>query len=133
MYATIGKIIITIIEIVSQISLQFKNVKRKTINTGNINSAKDKPSQQVLNAFPLLFSKNLEMVVVAVWVVKPCPDSLIKNIPTNKKITDEIFEKIKQEIDKKIITYDANLITLTSSIFFPIQTKTKLLKSVAEA
>ena len=103
-YATIGKIIITIIEIVSQISLQFKNVKRKTISTGKINSAKDKPSQQVLNALPLLFSKNLEIVVVAVWVVKPCPDNLIKNIPTNKKITDEIFEKIKQEIDKKIIT-----------------------------
>ena len=70
-YATIGKIIITMIEIVIHISLQPKKVKRKTINTGNINSAKDKPNQQVLKAFPLLFSKNLDTVVVAVCVVNP--------------------------------------------------------------
>ena len=33
---------------------------------GKINSANDKPSQVVLNARPLVFSKNLEIVVVAV-------------------------------------------------------------------
>ena len=43
-----------------------KKVNKKIISNGNINSAKDKPSQVVLNAFPLLFSKNLAIVVVAV-------------------------------------------------------------------
>ena len=50
------------------------------------------------------FSKNLEIVVVAVWLDNPCPAKRIKKIPTNKKITDEIFENTKQEADKKIIT-----------------------------
>ena len=59
--------------------------------------------------------------------------NLIKNIPINKKITEEIFENIKQDIDKNIITYDANFKIFTSSIFFPIQTRIKLLNNVAEA
>jgi hypothetical protein len=42
--------------------------------------------------------------VVAVCDIKPCPDSLIKKIPKNKKIIDEIFENKKQEIANKIIT-----------------------------
>ena len=54
-------------------------------------------------------------------------------MPINKKITEEIFEKIKQDADKKIITYDANFKIFTSSIFFPIQTRTKLLNNVADA
>ena len=40
---------------------------------------------------------------------------------------------MKQEADKKIITYDANFKILKSSIFFPIQTKTILLNKVADA
>ena len=46
---------------------------------------------------------------------------------------DEIFENIKQEADKKIITKDANFNMFTSSIFFPIKTKTILLNKVADA
>ena len=46
---------------------------------------------------------------------------------------EEILEKIKQEIDKNIITYDANFKIFTSSIFLPIQTKTMLLNKVADA
>ena len=56
----------TKIEIVSQIFCQFVKVKRKTINTGKINSAEDKPNQPTLNALPLDFVKYLETVVVAV-------------------------------------------------------------------
>ena len=56
-----------------------------------------------------------------------------KNPQETKKIIDEIFEKIKQEADKNIITYDANFKIFTSSIFFPIQTKTILLNKVADA
>ena len=48
-------------------------------------------------------------------------------------MTEEILEKTKQEIYRNIITYDANFKILTSSIFFPIQTKTILLNSVADA
>ncbi len=48
-------------------------------------------------------------------------------------MTEEILENIKQEIDRDIITYDANFKILTSSIFFPIQTKKILLNSVADA
>ena len=57
---------ITKIEINIQIFLQSKNVSKKIISKGKINSANDKPSQVVLNALPLLFSKNLAIVVVAV-------------------------------------------------------------------
>tara|TARA_B110000238_G_C15909914_1_gene345799 strand:+ start:398 stop:604 length:207 start_codon:yes stop_codon:yes gene_type:complete len=65
--------------------------------------------------------------------INPCPESLIKKIEINKKITDEIFENKKQEIDNNIITYDANFKIFTSSIFFPSQTNIKLLNNVADA
>ena len=43
----------------------------------------------------------------------------------NNKITDDIFEKKKQENDKRIITKRENLKIFTSSIFFPIQINKK--------
>ena len=46
---------------------------------------------------------------------------------------DDILEKKKQDIDSKIITKKANLKIFISSIFFPTQIKTKLLRSVADA
>ena len=49
---TIGKIIITVIEMAIQIFLQSTKVNKKIINKGKINSANDKPSQVVLNAVP---------------------------------------------------------------------------------
>ena len=55
------------------------------MNTGKINSAVDKPNQAVLNAFPRVLSKNLEIVVVDVWLIKPWPENLIKKIPKAKK------------------------------------------------
>ena len=51
----------------------------------------------------------------------------------NKKATDEILEKKKDENDKSIVTKIANFNTFTSSIFFPIQTKIILLSKVADA
>ena len=63
---TIGKINKTNKEIINQISLQLINVNKKTVSTGKTNSAADKPSQVMLKAFPLVFSKNLETVAVAV-------------------------------------------------------------------
>jgi len=101
---TMGKMIIIEIEIATQIFLQSIKVNKKIINKGKINSAKDKPSQVVLKARPLVFSKNLEIVVVAVCDISPCPDSLIKKIDKNKKATDEILENRKQEIANKAIT-----------------------------
>jgi hypothetical protein len=73
------------------------------------------------------------MVVVAVWDINPCPDSLIKKIEKNKNIIDEILENKKQEIASNAITYEANFKMFTSSIFLPIQTKIKLLNNVADA
>ena len=101
---TIGKMIITEIEIAIQIFLQSINVNKKIINNGKINSANDNPSQVVLNARPLVFSKNLEIVVVAVWDISPWPDNLIKKIDKNKKATEEILENRKQEIASKAMT-----------------------------
>ena len=94
----------TKIEITIQIFLQSTKVNRKIISNGRINSAKDKPSQVILSARPLVFSKNLDIVVVAVWDISPCPDNLIKKIDRNKKTTDEILENKKQEIASKAIT-----------------------------
>ena len=108
-------------------------VNKKTINKGRINSAKDNPNQVVLNALPLLLSKYLEIVVVAVCDINPWPDSLIKKIEKNKKIIEEILENKKQEIANNTITYEANFKIFTSSIFLPTQTNIKLLKSVADA
>ena len=62
-----------------------KITKRYVMNTGKINSAVDKPNQAVLNAFPRVLSKNLEIVVVDVWLIKPWPENLIKKIPKAKK------------------------------------------------
>ena len=62
------------------------------------------PKNTILKAFPLLFSKNLEIAVVDVCDIRPWPDILNKNNPTNKKIIPFINEKIKAEIAKKITT-----------------------------
>ena len=48
-------------------------------------------------------------------------------------ITEEIFEKKKQEKDKSKVTKNANLKILISSIFLPIQISRKLLNNVADA
>ena len=87
----------------------------------------------MLKAFPLDFVKYLEIVVVAVWDINPCPENLIKKIPKNNRITDEILEKKKQEIDRRIVTKIANLNTFISSIFLPTHISNKLLNKVAEA
>ena len=98
-----------------------------------MNSAEDKPNQIMLNALPLDFVKYLEMVVEAVWDINPCPENLIKKIATNRKATDDVLEKKKEENDKSIVTKIANLSTFTSSIFFPIHIKSRLLNRVADA
>ena len=98
-----------------------------------MNSAEDRPNQIMLNALPLDFVKYLEIVVEAVWDINPCPENLIKKIATNKKTTDDVLEKKKEEKDKSIVTKIANFITFTSSIFFPIQIRSKLLNRVADA
>ena len=48
-------------------------------------------------------------------------------------MTDEILEKKKHEKDKSIVTRNANLNILISSIFFPTQINKKLLNKVADA
>ena len=83
-----------------------------------MNSAEDKPNHTILNALPLDFVKYLEIVVEAVWDINPCPENLIKKIETNKKTTEDVLEKKKVENDKSKVTKNANLSTLTSSIFF---------------
>ena len=79
-------------------------VNKKTIKTGRINSAVERPNQQVLKAFPRDFVKYLEIVVVAVWDINPWPENLIKNTAINKKAIVEIFEKKKQEKDRSKVT-----------------------------
>ena len=98
-----------------------------------MNSASDNPNQAVLNAFPLDFVKYLEIVVVAVWDIIPCPENLIKKIEKNKKDNDEIFEKTKHENDNNKITKKANLEISISSIFLPTHINKKLLNKVADA
>ena len=98
-----------------------------------MNSADDKPNQIMLNALPLDFVKYLEMVVEAVWDINPCPENLIKKIATKRKATEDVLEKKKEENDKSIVTKIANLSTFTSSIFFPIHIRSKLLNRVADA
>ena len=98
-----------------------------------MNSAEDKPNQIMLNAFPLDFVKYLEIVVEAVWDINPCPENLIKKIATNRKATEDVLEKKKEENDKSTVTNIANLSTFTSSIFFPIHIRSKLLNRVADA
>ena len=87
----------------------------------------------MLSALPLDFIKYLEMVVEAVWDINPCPENLIKKIATNKKATDDVLEKKKEEKDKSIVTKIANFNTCTSSIFFPIHIKSRLLNRVEDA
>ena len=108
-------------------------VNKYTIKIGKINSAVERPNHPVLKAFPLDFVKYLEIVVVAVWDIIPCPENLIKNIAMNKKEIDEIFEKKKHEKARSNVTKNANLKILISSIFLPTQIKRKLLNKVAEA
>ena len=72
-------------------------------------------------------------MVEAVWDINPCPENLIKNIATNKNATDDVLEKKKEEKDRSKITKIANLSTFTSSIFFPIHIRSKLLNKVADA
>ena len=81
------------IEINFHIYLQSLIVNKKTIKTGNINSAADKPSQVILRAFPLVFSKYLDTVVDAVCDIRPWPLNLRKKIPINKKAIVSIVEK----------------------------------------
>ena len=98
-----------------------------------MNSAVERPNQHVLSALPLDFVKYLEMVVVAVWDIIPCPENLIKKIAINKKKTEEILEKKKQEKERSKVTKKANLNISISSIFFPTQISRKLLSKVADA
>ena len=98
-----------------------------------MNSAVERPNQQVLRALPLDLVKNLEIVVVAVWDIIPWPENLIKKIAINNKITDEIFEKKKQENERSNVTKKANLKIFMSSIFFPTHINKKLLNKVADA
>ena len=69
-----------------------------------MNSADESPNQIVLSAFPLDLSKNLEIVVVDVWLIKPWPENLIKNIPIDKKIILLMKEKNKDEKNNNKIT-----------------------------
>ena len=57
----------------------------------------------------------------------------MRKIEINKKAIEEIFEKKKHEKDKSIVTKNANLNILISSIFFPTQINKKLLNKVADA
>ena len=98
-----------------------------------MNSAVERPNQHVLSALPLDFVKYLEMVVVAVWDIIPCPENLIKKIAINKKKTEEILEKKKQEKERSKVTKKANLNISISSIFFPTHISRKLLSKVADA
>ena len=103
------------------------------MNTGSINSAVDNPNQPVLRALPLDLVKYLEIVVVAVWDIRPCPENLIRKIERNKNSKEEIFEKKKHDNDNSKITKNANFDILISSIFFPTQINKKPLDKVAAA
>ena len=129
----VGKNIKTRIDMNIHIFCHVVMVSKNTIKTGKINSAVERPNQQVLKALPLDFVKYLEIVVVAVWDIIPCPENLIKKIATNNKKTDDIFEKKKHAKDKRIVTKKANLKIFTSSIFLPTQINRRLLHKVAEA
>ena len=98
-----GKIINVDKEIICQIDLQDKKDKRNIVNIGKINSAVDKPNQTALKAFPLLWLKYLDIVVVEVWDINPWPENLIKKTPSIKRYRLFIKEKKKLEnINNKI-------------------------------
>tara|TARA_B100000401_G_scaffold348779_1_gene246525 strand:+ start:224 stop:418 length:195 start_codon:yes stop_codon:yes gene_type:complete len=63
----------------------------------------------------------------------PWPENLIKKIAINKETIEKIFEKKKQEKDKRSVTKKANLNIFMSSIFLPTHINRKLLNKVAEA
>ena len=69
-----------------------------------MNSAVERPNHPALRALPLDLVKYLEIVVVAVWDISPCPENLIKKTAINKKAMDDIFEKKKQEKDRSKVT-----------------------------
>ena len=128
-----GKSRITMHAMINQILRQSIKVNKYIVSSGKINSADDNPNQLVLSAFPLDFVKYLEIVVVAVWDIIPCPENLIKKIAKNNKLIEEILEKKKQEKERRIVTKDANLNIFISSIFLPTQINIKLLSKVADA
>ena len=101
---TSGKNNITKIEIPCQTTLQEYIAKRYVTSNGKINSADDNPNQIILNAFPLDLSKNLEIVVVDVWLISPWPENLIKKIPRVSKKILFIKEKVNDETNSKNIT-----------------------------
>tara|TARA_Y100000590_G_scaffold66730_1_gene72329 strand:+ start:1603 stop:1932 length:330 start_codon:yes stop_codon:yes gene_type:complete len=107
--------------------------RKKTIVIGNINSADESPNQVALKAFPLFKLKYLDILVVAVWDIKPCPDNLKRKIPINNKKIVFIKEKKIDEKNKRKITPNEKFINLKSSIFLPIQINEKLLANVATA
>ena len=63
---TKGNVINITKELICQIVLHDKKVKRKITNNGKINSALDNPNHTALKALPLLLLKYLDMVVVEV-------------------------------------------------------------------
>ena len=69
-----------------------------------MNSAVDKPSQIMLRAFPLDLLKYLVIDVLAVWLIKPWPENLMRKIAIAKKKILFIKEKNKDEKNNKIIT-----------------------------
>ena len=101
--------------------------------TGNRNSAEDNPSQLILRAFPLDFSKYLEIAVVAVWLISPWPENLIKKIPKTKKNKLLINEKNIEDKNKILITKNEYLNSEYSSIFFPTQINSMLEQIVENA
>ena len=66
MKEVIGRNIKSNNEIEIHMFCQVVMVNKKTIKTGKINSAVERPNQLALNALPLDFVKYLEIVVVAV-------------------------------------------------------------------
>ena len=80
------------------------NTKQYVTKTGKINSAEDNPNQIVLSALPRVLLKNLEIVVVAVWLIKPWPENLNKKIPNANKYISSIKEKNKLDRNSKKIT-----------------------------
>ena len=84
--------------------LHDKKVNINTINAGKINSAVESPNQTALKALPLRWLKYLDIVVVEVWDIRPCPENLIKKIPIIKRYKLFIKEKKKLDRIKKKIT-----------------------------
>ena len=71
---------------------------------GIINSAAESPNHVTLKALPLFKSKYLEILVVAVCDIKPCPDNLKRKIPNSNNPILLIKEKNIDEKNNKKIT-----------------------------